>query len=104
MQTAMVPAHTVTIPARPFFRSMIAQKSGKWASGIARQLKATNYDVDKTLTLTGESIKGQLQQSIRDFSNPPNAKSTVRKKGFNDPLIDTGHMLDSVDYEVSTNH
>jgi len=27
-----------------------------------------------------------------------NAPLTVQLKGFNDPLIDTGKMLDSVDY------
>ncbi|EPD6208791.1 hypothetical protein ACSCYG_005675, partial [Klebsiella pneumoniae] len=54
----------------------------------------------KSLALMGERIKGQIQSSIIAFSEPPNAKSTVDQKGFNDPLIWSGHMLNSVDYEV----
>ena len=93
---------TRTIPARPFFRNMIAAKSKEWPEGIATQLRLTHYNVDLTLQRTGAAIRGQLQQSIRDTNTPPNAPSTIAKKGFNKPLIDTGHMLNSVDYEVNT--
>jgi hypothetical protein len=48
----------------------------------------------------GELIQGQLQDSIRDLQTPPNAASTVRKKGFNNPLIDHGDMLRQVNFEV----
>jgi hypothetical protein len=48
--------------------------------------------------LMGERIKGQIQSSIIAFSEPPNAKSTVDKKGFNDPLVWSGDKLNSVDY------
>ena len=89
------------IPPRPFFRNMIAAKSGEWAWAVELNLKATNYDVNKTLTLVGEGIAGQLKQSIVDLVDPPLKPSTIRKKhGVTKPLIDTGHMLASVDYEV----
>lgn len=93
---------TRTIPARPFFRNMIAAKSKEWPDGIATQLRLTRYDVALTLQRTGAAIRGQLQLSIRSTNTPPNAPSTIAKKGFNNPLIDTGHMLNSVDYEVTT--
>ena len=35
------------------------------------------------------------------WSIPMNAPLTVELKGFNDPLIDTGKMLDSVEYRVA---
>lgn len=35
-------------------------------------------------------LERELQQSIRDFSDPPNAPSTIAQKGFNDPLIGKG--------------
>ncbi|WP_423786270.1 hypothetical protein [Klebsiella aerogenes] len=49
----------------------------------------------------GEIIKGQLQNSIRQLTDPPLAQSTIEQKGSDKPLILTGHMLNSVDYEVS---
>ena len=92
---------TDTAPPRPFFRDMIKAKSGTWSAGVAVQLKANNMDVGKALNLAGMGIKDQLVDSINEFSTPENAAATVAKKGFNKPLIDTGHMRNSVDYEVT---
>jgi hypothetical protein len=91
---------TRNMPPRPFFRRMIADKSHEWGPAAANLLKSTNYDVDKTLMLVGEGIKGQLQQSINDLVSPPLAQSTIDRKGFSKPLIDTSVMINSVDYEV----
>lgn len=89
------------IPPRPFFRNMVKTKKGEWPAAIAGLLKSTG-DAEKTLELTGQAIAGQLRQSIRDTNAPPLAASTIRRKGFAKPLVDTGHMLASVDYEVKT--
>lgn len=88
------------IPPRPFFRHMIAAKSPEWPSAIAGLLKANDYDAGKTLGQAGAAIKGQLQQSIVDTNSPPLAQSTIDRKGFSKPLIDTGHMMASVGYRV----
>ena len=87
-------------PPRPFFRNMLAEHSGEWPEAIAENLRATNYDAGKTLAVVGEGIARQLRQSIIDLAEPPLAPSTIRKKGFDKPLVDTGHMLDSVGSEV----
>lgn len=89
-------------PPRPFFRNMIAAKKGEWPSAISGLLKANEYDAAKTLKITGAAIAGQLRQSITDLVSPPLAPSTIRRKGFDKPLIDTGHMLNSVDFEVKS--
>ena len=87
-------------PPRPFFRQMIARHKDEWGPAIAGLLKANNYDALRTLQLTGEAVAGQLRQSIVDLVAPPLAASTIARKGFDKPLIDTGHMWQSVDYEV----
>ena len=88
-------------PPRPFFRNMIQQKGPTWSAAIAGLMKAHNNDVAKVLDLTGQAVAGQLRQSIVDLVDPPLAPSTVARKGNAKPLVDTGHMLNSVDYEVS---
>ena len=88
------------IPPRPFFRDMIKQKSPDWSAALANFIKYTGFDARTALSDMGEGIQGQLQMSIRDWKDPPNAASTVAKKGFDKPLIDTAQMLRSVDYEV----
>jgi len=95
-------AYSITIPPRPFFRNMIAKYGPSWSGEIGKTLKSTDYDTAKTLTYMGELIVGQLRQSIDDTNTPPNAPSTIARKGFNRPLIDTGFMYNSADYEVST--
>ena len=88
------------IPPRPFFRNMVAAKKDEWPAAIEQNLVATGYDVDATLARVGEGIAGQLRQSIVDTNEPPLKPATVRRKGFDKPLVDTGHLLASVDYEV----
>ena len=87
-------------PPRPFFRQMIAAESPSWPDKMAALARATDYNGDKVLALMGEDIKGALQQSLNDFQTPSLAQSTIDKKGFAKPLIDTSHMLNSISYEV----
>lgn len=98
--THAVAAHQINIPSRPFFRQMIATKQSGWGVAFGRLAVANNYNFERVLALMGEGIKDQLTKSIIDFDTPPNAKSTIRKKGFNNPLIETGQMQRAVGYEV----
>lgn len=93
-------APRANIPARPFFSNMIAAKQKEWPAAIAGLMKANQYNVDKVLDIAGHAIAGQLRQSIRDTNAPPLSPYTVAKKGHSKPLVDTGHMLNSVDHEV----
>lgn len=99
-QSVTVPAHTITIPSRPFFRTMLTEDGPTWGPKSGKVLKAADFNVDVALNRMGEYIKGKLQGSIRELVDPPLAPSTIRAKGFAKPLIDTGHMLNSVDFEV----
>lgn len=89
-----------TIPPRPFFRNMIADKKGGWGNDVAVALRATDFDATAALHLVGQNIEGQLRQSIKDTNSPPLAPSTIARKGFDKPLIETAHMFNSVDHEV----
>lgn len=87
-------------PPRPAFRNMIREKSPSWGSAVAGAVKAADYDSKKALALVGQGVKGQLQESIKKLQEPALKPVTVKRKGFSKPLIDTGHELNSVDYEV----
>jgi hypothetical protein len=79
---------------------MVADKSGEWPDAVAGLLKDNDYDATKTLELTGAAIKGQLQEAITTFVGTPLAPATIAKKGSSKELVDTGHMLASVDFIV----
>ncbi len=89
-------------PPRPFFRDMIAAKQKDWPRALRAVAKNNDYDIDKALGQMGEGIKGQLQESIRQLDSPVLSPVTVARKGFEKPLVETGHMMNSVDYEVDT--
>jgi hypothetical protein len=89
-------------PPWAYFRRMIAAKSPRWGDALAKSAKASDYNTPRTLGLMGELIKGQLQESIVETTTPSNKPSTIARKGFDHPLIDTSHALKSVDYEVVT--
>lgn len=87
-------------PPRPFFRNMIYAKSPGWGANMASVLKAAGYDANLALERMGIGIAGQLQDNIRTFTTPELSPVTIAIKGFAKPLIDTGHMLNSVSYQV----
>ena len=91
---------TATIPARPFFRNTIAEKQDEWADNAASILQHADGDVGKALALIGEGVKGDIVETIQNFSEPENAPSTVKKKGFNKPLIDTSDLWRAIQSEV----
>jgi hypothetical protein len=90
---------TSRIPPRPFFRAMIARDSGNWGALLARYVKASGYHSLNALQLMGISIKDALVASIAQWP-ADNAPSTVRRKGFNHGLVDTGVMQRAPDFEV----
>lgn len=91
---------TSRAPPRPFFTNMVHDKSPEWAPALANLLEANNMDAVRALNILGDGIKGQLQQSINDLVSPPLAESTIKRKGFDKPLIDTTRMINSAGYKV----
>jgi hypothetical protein len=90
---------TVTAPARPAFRNMVARESKNWGKMLAAAIKATNYDGGKALAMLGQSMRDELESEIAQWP-ADNAPSTVARKGFNKGLVDTGVLQRSPDYEV----
>lgn len=89
------------VPPRPFFRNMIHEKSPGWPAAIALNLRLTNYNVEQTLRRVGEGVASQLTASILNLWTPPLSPKTIKKKGFDKPLIEHGDMINAVGYEVN---
>lgn len=95
---------TVRNPPRPFmnvgFGIKVQQNLPKLFLANMKRIvegKSTftkEYKVLSTILTTG------LKQTIIDWSTPPNSPRTIADKGFNDPLIKTGKMLESVESKV----
>lgn len=89
------------IPARPFFTNMIEKESPRWADRLDSFLQASDYVTKVALQRFGYQVALDLQDSILDFTTPGLSPVTIAKKGFPKPLIDTGHMMNSVSYSIN---
>ena len=58
------------------------------------------YEDGKALKDLGVFCKGLVQQEIVDGGFVANKPSTIKKKKSEQPLIDTGHMRQSVDFVI----
>lgn len=96
--------HQIVIPPRPFMQlawhNFQADRS-TIQKAIARDLVSGKISVDQALGRIGLALEGAIVKSMRNGNWTPNAKSTERKKGFNKPLIDDGHMIQTVSSVVS---
>lgn len=95
--------HTIKIPERPFL-TMAAEPMIEATIPIAERLipklnegKASAADI---LEKMGPFAVSAMQETIENIKNPPNAPSTVRKKGSNNPLEDTGLLVQSITHGV----
>lgn len=91
---------TETAPPRPFFRRMVAEKSKGWGVLMGAAAKATGYRTQETLNMVGGVIRDELRQSINTLKDPPLAESTIRRKGSDKPLVESGWMQKSASFEV----
>lgn len=53
------------------------------------------------LEAAGRFLARRLYKNIEEWSVPANAQSTIRRKGFNNPLVEHGSMLASVGYRIN---
>ncbi|MGL5595846.1 MAG: hypothetical protein ACRDDH_18075 [Cetobacterium sp.] len=96
---------TKDIPARPFFRNALIFEEGHNAvvERVAEQVKTILHGntADKVLNNIGLYCKGRVIKSIKYTKWTPNALKTIKKKGTNKPpLVDSGKMVSSVEFEV----
>ena len=95
-----VPAHTVRIPARPFFRTMVARNKDQFGTILARAVVKNDFDAHAALTVLGTVVGTELKRTIIGWTTPSNAKRTIERKGFDDPLNESGEMQNTVNHWV----
>ena len=87
-------------PPRPFMRQTIEREREGWGKTLAAGLRMNDYNAAAGLGVLGEDIAGAIRETISQFDSPPLALSTIARKGFAKPLVDTGMMLRSVSWEL----
>lgn len=91
------------IPARPFLEPAITKGAPQYQRLAEIMIPKV---LDGTMAMTtlleqmGNLAEGHVKQEITDLDTPPNAQSTIDRKGSSSPLIDTGALRQSIRYVI----
>lgn len=91
------------IPERPFLRVGAANGIPEYVAITAAYLPRVldeQIGIEKLLEALGTSAVGHIQQQIRNGTYKPNSPYTIRLKGSDKPLVDTGQMVQSVTWVI----
>ena len=89
-------------PARPFMRQSFENHEPelKAACEDVNNAIASGGTAEAALKKLGVLAKGLVQDEIANGSFAPNAESTIARKGSATPLIDSGFMRQSVNFQI----
>jgi len=85
-------------------RPTIKEQKDKWTETMKKgvqQVVLGKKEATDVLELVGMQAAADIQTKISSIYSPPNAPSTIKRKGSAKPLIDTGYMLASVSSAVN---
>lgn len=105
---AQTKPHKIIIPARPFIRSTVDEKRDQYADQMKKLWQGildAEIGVQQALALMGHRVETDVKAKIVSLKVPGNAPSTIRKKkGVDNPLVDTGALGSSIRYAVKNVH
>lgn len=99
MELGVTGPHKINIPARPWLEPGVASGTDEILKTIQDGVEQ-GRDMDAILETVGVVAAGAVRVYMTELKTPPNAPSTIRKKGSANPLIDTGAMRQSVTHQV----
>lgn len=90
---------TDAIPPRPFFRTAVENNRDKLGSMFVRAVQ--KHEPETAMRMVCEHMVDEFKMSVLTWTDPPNAPSTIRKKGFDSPLRGNDKLLrNSFSYEI----
>lgn len=94
---------TVKIPERSFLRAAVDEKKDEldtFQNEVLEDVVNQKYGVIQGLRRFAFRVTTEIKNKITTLKEPPNAASTIKKKGFDNPLIHSRKMLNSIDYKI----
>lgn len=91
------------VPERSFLRATLDANRARYIKllkGVGDAAVAGKATLEQGAALVGEIAVGDVKQAIADGIPPPNAPSTIQRKGSSTPLIASGQMRGSITKRV----
>lgn len=86
-------------PLRKTFDAKIDELKGMQLK-LSKLLLNGKVDVDRAFNILGAWGAAAIKATIKAGLEPPNAPSTIARKGSSTPLVDTGQLINSVTWAV----
>lgn len=96
-------APNANIPERSFMRATMDEKSSEIAALAKKLMRGVvegKSSETTALGLLGAFIQSLFRAKINSGLKPPLKPATISRKGSSKPLIDTGQLINSIDFEV----
>ena len=92
---------TKKIPSRPFMATSADENKG-WSTSVKNAVKGIidGAEVISQMNTVGEKMKTDIKKNIGTYRFKPLKPATVKKKGHDIQLIDSGALYDAIDFEV----
>lgn len=94
---------TSHIPERSFIRSTIDENNSLLFGAMEKIINNAHNPISSQisdLNSFGFLAKTLIENKIKSLQSPANAQSTIDKKGFNNPLIDTRYLLENITFKI----
>ena len=85
------------VPQRSYLRSTVVENKSKYKQEfrkLSKQIISGKIDTKKALNIIGLTVQSDVQNKLRSIKTPP------LKYREGNPLIDTGHLIQSITYKV----
>lgn len=88
------------IPPRPWLDKGV-EAGVKEIIATVKEGIADGLDARRVIDRVGNAAMGAVRDYVIDLKTPPNADSTIKRKGSSNPLVESGNMHQSITYKVA---
>lgn len=93
----------INIPERSFIRAGFDENEQNIMSRIEvliQKVIRDELDIDAFYEFIGNYCVDRIKEFLVDLDNPALSSYTIEKKGSSNPLVDTGHLKDTITFEI----
>lgn len=95
--------YVVNIPERSFIRAWFDHnrlRALDYLAAVLKEVIAGNLTKEQALNRLAQKFVAEIKIAITRGIDPPNADSTIERKGSSKPLIDTGALRSAISYRI----
>lgn len=105
LKVMFILAKKVVIPERSFVRSTFDENLNQWTEICWHKVEdiiSGDGTADQLANALGRQMQKDIRSKIKRIKTPRNSPITIANKGADNPLIDTGKLVEAVKYHITS--